>query len=72
MTLAIFLLVIVVAIIAVVVAAVGIRPRARTRGGWWFNRGQTIKRASSQDVEVIRRDRKDVAPDAPGNHLDDL
>jgi hypothetical protein len=71
-TLAIFLLVIVVAIVAVVVAAVGIRPRARSRGGWWWSRGQNIKQAASEDVEVIRRDRKDVAPDAPGNHFDEL
>jgi hypothetical protein len=71
-TLAIFLLVVVVAIIAVVVIALGIRPRARNRGGWWFNREQNIKRAASEDVEVIRRDRKDVAPDAPGNHFDEL
>jgi hypothetical protein len=72
LSIAIVLLVIVVAGIVVVVAAFGRRPRARPRGGWWFSREQGIKQAAAEDVRLLREDARDVSPDAPGNHFDDL
>jgi hypothetical protein len=72
MAVAVVLLIIVLAAIAVVVTALGRRPRSRARGGLWFTRGQRIRHAAAQDVEAIRKDARGVAPDAPGNHTDDL
>jgi hypothetical protein len=72
LTIAIVLLIIVVAGIVVVVAAFGRRPQSRPRSGWWFTREQNIKQAAAEDVRALRKDAKDVSPDAPGNHFDDL
>jgi hypothetical protein len=69
---AIVLLVVVVAGIGVVVTLVGLRPKSRPRGGWWWSREQDIKRAAAEDVAVVREDAEEVSPDAPGNDPDAL
>jgi hypothetical protein len=66
------LLVAVVVIIATVVLLAGRRPQARVRSGWLASRERQVKDAAAEDVAAIREDAKDVSPDAPGNHTDDL